>query len=367
MFLSYKNKKSALDILKSSQIGHLSNFDRNKNNLIFGENFNVLQTLLNKYNLKNSIDLIYIDPPFATKQIFKIGNNRTSTISNSKNDQIAYNDLLIGDEFLEFIRERLILFREILSEQGSIYLHTDYKIGHYIKIIMDEVFGISNFRNDITRIKSNPKNFFRKAYGNQKDMVLFYTKGKNYIWNDSIEEYNSNINLFPKIDQNGRKYTTIPLHALGETNGATSMEWRGMKPPQGRHWRSEIKVLEELDNSGLIEWSSNGNPRKKIFFDERNGKKRQDIWEFKDPQKPIYPTEKNNKLLENIIKTSSNIDSIILDGFAGSGVTLKEANSLGRKWIGIDQSEEAIKVIKNQFNNLTLFEEPDYNYSIYKI
>jgi adenine-specific DNA-methyltransferase len=119
----------------------------------------------------------------------------------SNNDDIAYIDDLKGFEFIEFIRERLIIAKELLSDIGSIYLHIDYKIGHYIKIIMDEIFGIDNFRNDITRIKCNPKNFSRKAYGNIKDMILFYSKTKNVIWNEPklpFSEKNKE-NLFKKL------------------------------------------------------------------------------------------------------------------------------------------------------------------------
>jgi len=117
-----------------------------------------------------------------------------------------------------------------------------------------------------------------------------------------------------------------------------------MLPPKGRHWRSSPDVLEELDRKGLIEWSKNGVPRKKIYADEREGKKVQDIIEFKDPQNPSYPTEKNLDLLKFIIGASSNPESIVLDCFCGSGTTLKAAQELGRNWIGIDKSEEAIKV-----------------------
>ena len=144
---------------------------------------------------------------------------------------------------------------------------------------MDEVFGIENFRNDITRIKCNPKNFDRKAYGNIKDMVLFYSKNKTPIWNDPRELFTEDdiSKLFKKIDKNGRSYTTIPLHAPGETtNGTTCQEFKGLKPPKGRHWRCDPRELEELDSKGLIEWSSNGNPRKIIYADEQLGKKMQD-------------------------------------------------------------------------------------------
>ena len=116
-----------------------------------------------------------------------------------------------------------------------------------------------------------------------------------------------------------------------------------MMPPKGRHWRTDVETLEQWDKDGLIEWSSTGNPRKIIFADEREGKRVQDIWEYKDPQYPTYPTEKNSNLLDLIIRTSSDPNSIVLDCFCGSGTTLKSAQINGRKWIGIDQSEKAIE------------------------
>ncbi|KAK3604814.1 hypothetical protein CHS0354_000476 [Potamilus streckersoni] len=278
-----------------------------------------------------------------------------STISGCINGIVAYKDTLKGDDFIEFLRERLVLLNMLLSDIGSIYLHIDYKIGHYVKIVMDEIFGIENFRNDITRVKCNPKNFERKAYGNIKDMILFYSKSDNMIWHEPKTTYTQadKIKLFPKRDKEGRHYTTIPLHAPGETkNGKTSQAFKGILPPSGRHWRSDVKVLEQLDNEGLIEWSDNGNPRKIIYFDEQEGKRMQDIWELKDPQYPVYPTEKNFDLLNIIVKTSSNENSIVLDCFCGSGTTLKAAQINGRHWIGIDQSDEAIKATTTKMNGI---------------
>ena len=144
------------------------------NLLIHSDNLFALQYLLSN-GFAGKIDLVYIDPPYATGGSFTITNGRASTISNSKNGDIAYSDTLKGTNFIEFLRERLILIRKLLSERGSIYLHIDYKIGHYVKVMMDEVFGIENFRNDITRVKCNPKNFDRVGYGNIKDLILFYS------------------------------------------------------------------------------------------------------------------------------------------------------------------------------------------------
>lgn len=347
MELTYNGKKTVSEILNTSSKSKFSKPYNNNNSIIYGDNFDALKILLDTYNMKGKIDLIYIDPPFATNGIFTIGNDRVSTISSSKRDEIAYEDNLVGELFLEFLRERLLLAKELLSEKGSIYLHIDYKIGHYVKIIMDEIFGQENFRNDITRIKCNPKNFSRKAYGNIKDLILFYSKTNTPIWNEPYTEYTQEdiLKLYKKVDKDGRFYTTVPLHAPGETkDGPTGGEFKGLKPPKGRHWRTDPKELEKLDEQGLIEWSSNGVPRRKIFADEQKGKKTQDIWDFKDYQYPVYPTEKNLDLLKHIIKTSSNDDSIVLDFFCGSGTTLKAAQELGRKWIGIDKSEKAISV-----------------------
>ena len=210
---------------------------------------------------------------------------------------------------------------------------------------MDEVFGINNFRNDIARIKCNPKNFKRVGYGNIKDLILFYSKSSKPIWNEPKEPYTTEDieKLYPK-GKKGRRYTTVPIHAPGETeNGESSQAFKGLFPPKGRHWRTDVKTLEKWDEAGLIEWSSTGNPRKIIFADEQVGKRVQDIWVYKDPQSPIYPTEKNPDLLDRIIKTSSNPESIVLDCFCGSGTTLKSAHLLNRSWIGMDQSEHAIK------------------------
>lgn len=350
MILNYEGKKSEQEIfmnIKKCRLKSMSGDPDSKSKLIKGENLEVMKYLIDEMGLRGKIDLVYIDPPFATKNIFRISEGKANSISRSSSGNIAYDDSMIGTEYLEFIRERLILLKELMSKKGSIYFHIDYKIGHYIKVLMDEIFGEENFINDLTRIKCNPKNFNRRAYGNIKDMILFYSKTKAYIWNEQKMPFTEEDikRLFKKVDKDGRRYTTIPVHAPGETkNGPTGQPWKGMMPPKGRHWRSDPKVLDELDKQGLIEWSKTGVPRRKIYADEKEGKKIQDILEFKDSQNPVYPTEKNLELLKLLVKTSSNEDSIILDCFCGSGTTLKAAQELGRDWIGIDKSEEAIKI-----------------------
>lgn len=366
MKLTYKNKIKENDILALRKMKifkgnkSLLNIKKELNHLLFkGDNFEIMKSLIDTHKLAGIIDLVYIDPPFSTNTLFRIDDARISTISSSKQDRIAYTDTLKGAEFLEFIRQRLILIRELMSDKASIYLHIDYKVGHYVKIIMDEVFGPENFRNDITRIKCNPKNFQRRGYGNIKDLILFYTKTDNFTWNEPKEgRADEEISrLFNKVDEQGRKYTTNPLHAPGETtNGKTGKEWKGIKPPKGRHWRYGPDVLDELEKQGLIEWSKNGVPRKRIYADDYQTKRVQDIWKYKDKPNPIYPTEKNLELLERIIKTSSNEGDLVMDCFCGSGGFLYTAEELKRRWIGVDASKEAINVTLNRFkkkeNNL---------------
>lgn len=335
---------------------------KQKNLLIQSDNIIALEWLL-KNGYENKIDLVYIDPPFATGGVFSIDKNgRVATISKSKDSNIAYKDTLQGNDYLNYIKERILLIYRLLSNKGSLYLHIDYKIGHYIKVLLDEVFGYENFRNDITRIKCSPKNFDRVGYGNIKDLILFYSKSKNPIWNNpqtKCEEEDIN-KRYNKIDKNGKRYTTVPIHAPGETaNGGTNKAFKGIYPPKGRHWRCSIEELERLDAEGLIEWSKNGNPRKINYAEEHLEKKTQDIWNFKDPVYPVYHTEKNIEMLEFIVNASSNENSIVLDCFCGSGTTLLAADLCNRQWIGIDNSEIAIETVKNRFSPKDLFSTYD--------
>lgn len=355
MEISYNNKKSVVEILKNASSFEFKEPICDQGSiLIKGDNFKGLSFLLNN-GYEGKIDLIYIDPPFNTNQEYCFSDERCQSISSSKDGALAYSDKYTLEEYLEFIRERAILMHRLLSDQGSLYFHIDTKMGHYCKLVLDEIFGRENFRNDITRVKSNPKNFSRSAYGNEKDVILFYVKkcGKN-IWNDiTVPLSQAEIKKrYTKSDERGY-YTTIPLHAPGETaSGPTGQPWRDMLPPKGRHWRTDPKEFDRLDEQGLIEWSSNGNPRIKKYAKDHKGKKIQDIWTFKDPQYPIYPTQKNEEMIKQIILQSSSEDSIVLDCFAGGGTSLSAAQALRRKWIGIDNSEEAIKTIKNRLLNV---------------
>jgi len=294
------------------------------------------------------VRLIYIDPPFATKGIFQ-----------SRSQADAYSDLLSGAHYVEFLRQRLILLRELLADDGSIYVHLDENMAFHIKVMMDEIFGRHNFRSWITRKKCNPKNYTRNVYGNISDFILFYTKSDDYVWQRPFEVWTTDraAKEYTYIEENtGRHYKKVPIHAPGVRNGETGKSWRCMSPPPGKHWQFPPATLDDMDARGEIYWSPNGNPRRKIYLDNSDGIPVQDIWlEFRDAHNQNihitgYPTEKNPDLLARIIRASSNSGDLVLDCFSGSGTTLAVASELGRNWIGIDNSSAAIAVTLKRFD-----------------
>ena len=301
-------------------------------------------------------DLVYIDPPFATNNRFLLDADRANTISAS--GRLAYADTTRGSDYLNALKLRLLAVRGVMSSTASIYVHIDLNMEHHVRFLMDEVFGPRNFRNSITRIKSNPKNFDRNSYGNIKDTILFYSVSPSTItWNPQRTPLSEDDlkRLYPRVDADGRRYTTTPLHAPGVTrDGPTGRCWRGIRPPRGRHWRYAPEKLSELHNAGLIHWSTTGNPRKINYADQSEGKMPQDIWEYKDPQRPLYPTQKNAAMLERIILTSSNPGDTVMDCYAGSGSTLVEAARLGRRFIGMDDSPESHRIIRERMKDLGL-------------
>lgn len=359
-----KQRRSLVRETYSELSANLAEHFRGGELLIEGDDLGVLQTLRRHPNVCREIRLVYIDPPFGTRQDFNITAERIATISRGNGGEIAYRDTLSGEAYFRFLKVRLQAIRDVMAEDGTIYVHIDCKVGHYVKCLMDEIFGPRNFINDISRVKCNPKNFARKGYGNVKDMILFYRKGKDFVWNDFKRPINIPLDddRFRSTGPDGRRYTTTPLHAPGETvNGTTGKPWRGLRPPPGRHWRYSPSVLEELDKKGLIEWSSTGNPRKKIYADEvmKTGVKIQDVWMFKDPQNPKYPTEKNLEMLKLIVANSSRPGDVILDAFCGSGTTLVAGRELGRKWIGIDSSPIAIATARKRLPGCSVIQLKD--------
>jgi adenine-specific DNA-methyltransferase len=345
--LGFSGKRDVKDILSDSAASLRSVFAKsNEGSLYFGENSRVLRRLLKDDRVAGKVQLIYIDPPYATQTVF-----------HSRKLEHAYADTLSGAHYLEFLHERLVLLRELLADNGSIYVHLDAKMVFPAKLLMDEIFGESNFRNLITRKKCNPKNYTRNTYGNISDYLLFYTKSDSYVWNKPLEVWTKErAKEYQYVEaETGRRFMKVPVHAPGTRKGETGELWRGKQPPPGKHWQFPPRVLDEMDARGEIYWSSTGNPRRKVYLDENPGVGVQDIWlEFRDAhnqnvQITGYPTEKNSDLLRRVILASSNPGDLVLDCFAGSGTTLAVAAETDRRWIGIDNSPESIRTIFRRF------------------
>lgn len=348
VYLTYEGKQDEKSILNGIFPEFVKASDINGEGIdkfFFGDNYDVLLYLLNN-GYKGKVNLVYIDPPFAT----------TSNFLN-RDQKHAYSDELCGGQFVEFLRIRLILIRELLADNGSIYLHLDNNMAFTMKVIMDEIFGEKNCRAFITRKKCSTKNYTKNTYGNVSDYIMFYSKTDNYTWNRPFDPWDMEkmIEQYPCVDKNGRRYKKVPVHAPGTRNGATGGMWHGMMPPKGKHWQYTPEKLDKFDKAGEIYWSPTGNPRRMVYCDEAKGIPIQDIWlNYRDSinqaQKTTgYPTEKNFDMLKMIIAASSNEDDIVLDCFAGSGTTLGAAFELKRNWIGVDQSPESLKAILKRF------------------
>ncbi len=317
--------------------------------LYHADNIDVLTTLLADKEVCGKVMLIYIDPPYNTGGAFE-----------TRDFKYAYNDCFSVGNYLDFMRKRIELMRLLLSEEGSIYVHLDSNMVFHVKVMMDEIFGMHNFKGMITRKKCKSKNFTRKTYGNISDYILFYSKTENPVWNRPYEQWTDDKALkeYPFVEEGtGRRYKRVPVHAPGTRNGSTGSMWRGMMPPPGKHWQFTPEKLDEMDARGEIYWSANGNPRRKVYLDRSHGVPVQDIWlDFLDINNQNtkitgYPTEKNLDMLKRIIETSSRPGDLVLDCFAGSGTTLVAAEELGRQWIGADIGDEAIATIVNRFKN----------------
>ncbi|HEN6126030.1 TPA: site-specific DNA-methyltransferase [Streptococcus agalactiae] len=269
------------------------------NKIIFGDNLQVLKTLVemkHRGELKNAdgtdgVRLVYIDPPFATKQDF------------SNKDSKAYSDKLAGAEFLEWLRKRLILLREVLADDGSIYVHLDWHKAHYVKVLMDEIFGEGNFCNEIVWYYRR-WNIAGKYFARNHDTIFWYTKNKgNHVFNQMY---------IPKSEKSSA---------------------------QGKAWKSVI---------------GEDGKRRSIQTDEKTkGVPMPDTWEISmiNPvakERIGYPTQKPEKLLERIIKSSSNNGDLILDCFGGSGTTAAVAEKLGRRWITVDAGKLSIYTIQKR-------------------
>jgi len=342
-----------------------------KGGLLFhGDNKEVLAHLLAN-GFRGKVDLIYIDPPFDSganyvRRVSLRGENGVAKIDGEAytlGEQIQYTDIWANDNYLQFMYERILLFGELLIDGGSFYMHCDSRRNYLLRMILDEVFGSENFRNEIVW-KRTSAHSDAAYFGQIHDTILFFSKGKPSIWNEPLIDYEDwYIERYYRYkDEDGRQFKSGDLSAYGLSGGGYTYTWNGIEG----YWRCPIETMQKLDEEGKIYYTKNGIPRLMQYLDEMNGTPVQSLW---DDIQPIvswstenigYPTQKPNFLIERIISASSNPGDIILDCFNGSGTTAIVAQRLGRRWIGCDINKGAIQtttkrlqtIIQEQFESL---------------
>ncbi|MFX3673877.1 MAG: site-specific DNA-methyltransferase [Paenisporosarcina sp.] len=322
------------------------------NKIFWGDNLQVMSHLLKNY--RGMVDLVYIDPPFDSKADYKKsislkGKNLEGDLSAFEEKQ--YTDIWSNDDYLQFLYERFILMRELMSDNASIYVHCDYRRSHYIKLILDEVFGADNFINEIIWKRTNAHNMKSKGYVRSNDHILFYKKGEKFTYNEQYLPYGeAQLKRF-KEDENGRLYKAQDL-TFSSTNKSRQFEWRGTTPPPNRSWGYSFEDLEKLYSEGRIIFKKDGTPRMdglKVYLEETKGTPVTANWTDigrvgnTSAERLDYPTQKPEELLERIIKCSSNEGDLVFDCFMGSGTTQNVALKLDRNFIGADINLGAIR------------------------
>lgn len=337
--------------------------------LFYGDNKEVLAHLLaNGY--RGKVDLIYIDPPFdsAADYVRKVTLRGKSALAKiegetySLGEQVQYTDIWANDNYLQFMFERLILLKELLSENGTLWLHCDWHKSHMIRCIADEIFGPDNLRNEIVWKRTGGRSD-STTFNHIHDIVFYYTKGNEMRFNTQyvphdptyIEKY------FTYTEADGRRFATIDATQSGLRKGASGEPWRGFSPAsKGNHWKFHPSELDRLDADGKIYWPTKegGWPRLKSYLDEVKGAAISTIWtdlkavNSQAEEREDYPTQKPESLLERIIVTCSNPNDLILDCFIGSGTTAAVAQKLGRRWISCDINKGSIQTTSKRLQGI---------------
>ncbi|MDM8520279.1 site-specific DNA-methyltransferase [Anaerolineales bacterium HSG6] len=324
------------------------------NKIFWGDNLQVMSHLLKEY--RGKVQLVYIDPPFDSKADYKKKvslRGKQATNDHTVFEEKQYTDIWTNDDYLQFMYERLILIRELLADDGSIYLHCDPNRGHYLQCITDEIFGNDGFRNEIIWKRSDSHGNIgqgTKHYGPIHDTLLFYSKTSNITWNLQYTPLNENyVDKFYRYeDEDGRRYKLDNmLGPGGAAKGNPVYEFLGVT----RAWRySKEKMKRLYENGRVIQTNPGTVPMYKRYLDESKGVPLQSIWtdismvRGWSGEKRGYPTQKPEALLERIIKASSNPGDIVFDCFMGSGTTQAVAMKLGRRFIGADINLGAIQI-----------------------
>jgi DNA modification methylase len=332
------------------------------NRLISGDQNHVLHGLLP--DLRGGIDLIYIDPPFFTGAEYPY----TAAVpeTNGRLTQTAYHDSRDGglDKYLAWFGETIELLHQLLAPTGSIYVHLDWHVSHYAKVVLDQVFGPKRFINEITWKRSANTSSLGRIWKRAHDVILFYSKSERYTFHRQRRPLSAASQaIYAQRDERGL-YRLVPLLVSGKRNGATGGPWRGVDPNKrgrhGMHWVTRPEKLEDYDRQGLIVWPARdgGAPNLKYYLAANPGVVVSDWWDdipaigSGGRESVHYPTQKPEALLERIIRASSREGDIVLDCFCGSGTTAVVAEKLNRRWIAADAGLIAIHTTRKRLLRL---------------
>jgi DNA modification methylase len=370
--------------------GDLCHYPAVANRLYYGDNLDVLREHLPD----GSVDLIYLDPPFNSNRAYNVIFAPSDRVRDSNLAQIQafddtwrwtpatdeqYRDILSGSvpprvadvlrslhallgendamAYLVNMAPRLGELHRVLKPTGSLYLHCDPTMSHYLKIVLDAIFGAENFRNEITWERSGAKNDSLR-FGRSHDVLLFYTRSNRFTWNVEHTPFRdaSILKNYTHVEEGtGRRYRRGDLTAA-KPGGDVDYEWHGVRPYRGRYWAYSRENMDKMLAEGRIEFRRTGMPTYKRYLDEQPGVPLQDVWTdirltSADKERLGYPTQKPVALLERIIRCSSNPGDVVLDPFCGCGTTIDAAQRLSRTWIGIDITYIAVDLIMKRLEH----------------
>ena len=373
------------------------------NRLYYGDNLDVLRESI----ATESVDLVYLDPPFNSNRSYNVlfadrsGRDAQAQIEAfddtwtwSQDSEAAFRELtqggaplkvaeamgamrrLLGDNdvlaYLVMMTQRLIELHRTLKPTGSLYLHCDPTASHYLKIILDVIFGPKMFQNEIAWQRSGAKND-PKRFGRSHDIILYYTKTNSFVWNTQYMPFSeeSIAKNYTHVEEGtGRRYRRGDLTAA-KPGGDVDYEWRGVRPYKGRHWAYSREKMDQMAAEGRIEYRRTGMPVYKRYLDEQPGVPVQDIWTdirltSADAERLGYPTQKPEALMDRIITASTNEGDVVLDPFCGCGTTVAVAQQLRREWIGMDITFLAVDLIDKRLRD-TYGEEIRETYEVHGI
>ena len=352
-----------------------------RNKLYFGDNLPILR----EHVSDESVDLIYLDPPFNSNATYNVlfreaAGELSSAQIQAFDDtwhwtieaELAYEEIVAGAPqdvvnligamrgflgrndmmaYLTMMTPRIIELRRALKPGGSVYLHCDPTASHYLKLLMDAVFGKTRFRNEITWKRTSAHSDARR-FGRVHDVILYYARDSRPLWNAPRQPYDQEYmrDYYRRSDDDGRRWMSDNLSAAGLTGGGYEYEWNGVS----RVWRVPKETMERLNSEGRLFHTASGMPRRKRYLDEMPGVPLQDVWTDIPPigsrarERLGYPTQKPEALLERVILSSSNEGDVVLDPFCGCGTAIAVAERLNRRWIGVDITHLAVSLMKHR-------------------